>query len=101
MKRIIEIHDLQHFQGAVSFSEDHIKDPWQALPARIMRLAAGAYNDADRLALWPDFVRHSFSFELSKAGRRVMNGGIILHELGETFAVELVAAGGLHYAVHT
>jgi len=42
-------------------------------------------NNNYTLALYPDFVKHSWGFCFFKDGVRNMNGGMILHGLRELF----------------
>lgn len=107
-QRSLVIRNMDHFQKAINFSYDmakkgEIKKEWLSLENRIMYLLTGDYGQCEELVLMPDFVPHSFYFELRKEGKRWMNGGIILHGLKDvsTFSVEIDSPDGLHWSIHT
>ena len=61
-----------------------------------------AKNNDEIALLYPDFVKHSFYWQLyKKTGEYDMNGGIILHGYQETYAVEISPKNKPHWSIHT
>lgn len=90
MKRSLVIHNLDQYRAAIEFQRDH-DIPWQdSLHRSVHHLLVGSYWEADELHISDDGCKHSFRFWFQKEGKPIgFNGGIILHGLGETYAVRL------------
>lgn len=98
-----KIQDKEHLNNAVKFAAQ-LPEESRASLGRCFDSLDGFLNNWYKtydLMICPDFVPHSFYWVFTKGDKQGMNGGIILHGLGETFAVELDAPKHIHWSVHT
>jgi len=81
------------------------KDMELSLEQRLAELRQILFNgnpdDDNKLIIDGDFVKGSFSFAVKSNDKFRINGGVILHGFGETFAVELDPCRAPHWSIHT
>lgn len=98
------IHDPEHLNNALKFAAQLPEESQSSLGWSFHMLKNLIENskEGNILHVVPDFVPHSFYFYILKdEEKKVFDGGVILHGLGETFSVELAAPKYPHWSVHT
>ena len=97
----LRFSDIEHYKKALNFAE---KIGGEALNSFKNALAyleriCGRQNATGEVH--PDFVQHSFYFRIYNGSSLDLDGGIILHGVGNSFSVELAPKAGIHWSMHT
>lgn len=93
--------NLEHYKEALTFAEKLGGEALESFKENLESLNRMCENWDETAEVHPDFVQHSFYFRMYRDGKPDMDGGIILHGLGETFSVELCPPKGVHWSMHT
>ncbi len=98
----LRFSDVKHYKEALKFARKVGGEPLQSFKNAFDTLERFCVNGGTTAEVHPDFTKHGFYFrEYGSDGRLAMDGGIILHGLGESFSVELSPKSGLHWSMHT
>lgn len=94
--------NLDHYKEALAVAQKLGGEAFESFKQQFESLERICANWNDTAEVHPDFVQHSFYFRMYQSdGKSGMDGGIILHGLGETFSVELCPPEGVHWSMHT
>ena len=97
----VNIINKEHLQDAIKKARSLDKEAFRSLKNCFNILNRIKRNYKGTLILAPSFIKHSFCFAIECNKQRVLNGGVILHGLEETYCVELVHNSKPHWSVHT
>lgn len=105
MSATIDIVNKEHFREAVAFARKLGGKPKKSFIRclhTLNRIRHIKRNGVAKLQIRPDFVKHSFHFQMiGEHGEHFMNGGMILHGFEETYSVELTSKNYPHWSIHT
>ena len=106
MKQVAEyphVHfiDLDHYNKALALAEKLGGEALESLKRSFNTLERICVNSNLVAEVHPDCVQNSFYFITYYKGKADMNGGIILHGMGQSFSVELCPEPVVHWSMHT
>lgn len=98
----LKFSNIEHYHEALAFAERLGGEAITSFKSSLLtveRISGASLGTAE---VHPDSAQHSFYFRIyRKDGSLDMDGGIILHGLGQTFNVELTPKKGIYWSVHT
>lgn len=99
---MVEIKNREHFDNAVRYARSIGGDARQSFRRCLSTINRIKRNYRADVSIFPDFVKHSFTWSIVSDGRQVLFGGMILHGFEETYSVELTPRyAGPHWSLHT
>jgi hypothetical protein len=94
--------NIDHYKKALEFAKSLGEEPLRTFKESFESLERLCAQGHDVAEVRPDFAEYSFYFRMYQAdGSLDMDGGIILHGLGNSFSVELIPRHEPHWSMHT
>ena len=93
--------DLDHYNTALALAEKLGEEALESFKRSFDTLERICVNSNLTAEVHPDSVQDSFYFVTYYKGKTDMDGGIILHGMGQSFSAELCPRSGIYWSLHT
>jgi hypothetical protein len=98
----LKFSDIDHYSKALKLSEKLGGQAQTTFKETFEFLERICERDDETAEVHPDCIPHSFYFRIYRRdGSLSMDGGIILHGIGNSFSVELCPKTGIYWSMHT
>ena len=98
----LKFSDIDHYKKALELAEKLGGEALASFKNAFDCLEQICAEQDENAEVHPDCTLHSFYFRLyRKDGSFSMDGGIILHGMGNSFSVELCPKTGVYWSIHT
>ena len=98
----IVFSDVDHYRRALALAEKLGGEELSSFKEAFVRLEGWCARDNGTVEVHSDAMEYSFYFRIyKKDGRCSMDGGVILHDMGPSYSVEMAPKQGIHWTVHT
>ena len=102
---MVSIHNKEHFRETLKLAKNmkcKNKNTTQSFLRCIQSINRLKRNMQGELHIFPDYVQHSFYWEIQKEGKLVYNGGMELHGPSmPNISVTLTPTKGYEWRIHT
>jgi hypothetical protein len=95
----LEFIDVEHYRKALKLANELGEEALDSFKRSFETLERLAENETAQVH--PDCTPNSFYFRIYRSTHCVLDGGIILHGMGQSFSVEFPSKRGIHWSVHT
>lgn len=98
----LKFSDIDHYKKALELAEKLAGGALASFKSSFEFLERTCARDDETAEVHPDCTQHSFYFRVYRKDSSLsMDGGIILHGMGNSFSVELCSKAGIHWSMHT
>lgn len=98
----LKFSDIKHYEKALEMAEKIGGEALISFKSAFEFLERICARDDETAEVHPDCTQHSFYFRIYRKDNSLsMDGGIILHGMGNSFSVELCPKAGVHWLIHT
>ena len=98
----LKFSNLEHYNTALKKAEELGKEALDSFKNTFASLERICAHQNETAEVFPDCTPYSFYFRTYKEdGEFWIDGGIILHGIGQAFSVELCPKASIHWSMHT